>query len=136
MSEIKHIFQARGDVLIPDSENGFVVAFVGTTGSGRSMLSRLTDTERHEWHQWMQDNPGANGMDWPGWGDAAIRGLSAKDARVLQTETRRFLQGTDSRLVRMIQWTDELSKGILPPGFLFFIVLPLMLCGLMALFKS
>lgn len=42
------------------------------------------------------------------------------------------LQGTDSRLERLIHRTDGWTKGVLPPGFLFFIVPPLTLCGLVA----
>lgn len=46
------------------------------------------------------------------------------------------LQGTGSRLERMIQQMDGRAKNVLPPGFLFFIVLPLALCGLAAWFMA
>lgn len=39
------------------------------------------------------------------------------------------LQGTDSRLERLIQRVDAWAKNILPPGFLFFIVLLLLARG-------
>lgn len=60
----------------PDGDNTHHAIIFAPSSKGKSMLTRLNDVERLAWSQWMDANPGANGMDWPGWADVAIRELS------------------------------------------------------------
>lgn len=47
----------------------------GSSGAGKSMLSRLSEIELAEWWKWAKARPDGNGMDWPGW--AAVRARKA-----------------------------------------------------------
>lgn len=54
----------------------------------------------------------------------------------MKRETQRILDATDSPLERAIQATDRVVGKRLPPGFIFFMVLPLALCGLIAWLRT
>ena len=49
---------------------------LGHSAKGKSMLDRLTDEERREWSCWMDENPGVNGMTWPGWSAVVEREMT------------------------------------------------------------
>lgn len=56
---------------------GFHTLIFGPSRQGKPMLHCLTAEERGEWDQWMQANPGVNGMEWQGWAAVAKRQASA-----------------------------------------------------------
>lgn len=65
----------------PDSDGYRHAVILGSSAKGKSMLTRLNDAERQAWAQWMDANPGVNGMEWPGWADVVSREMGCRKGR-------------------------------------------------------
>ncbi|MCL4683102.1 MAG: hypothetical protein KJZ92_17775 [Rhodocyclaceae bacterium] len=66
-----------GTLQIAQTDLAEHIKFFGTSGQGKSMLSRLNETERQEWWEWAKAKPDVNGMDWPGWSVVRAREAAA-----------------------------------------------------------
>lgn len=78
----------EGAIQVQQADLADHIKFFGTSGHGKSMLGRLTETERREWWEWAKAHPDINGMDWPGWA-----GVRAREAATMPGDLSQNIAG-------------------------------------------